>query len=378
VRRALWFILLAMTPGMALAQSSQFGVRGLGFPGRGLATRAAASGGAFGLFDPESSLNPAALGSIPALTAVFTINQGFRHQENPAGTASTRDTRFPQLMVVGPVRQASAALGFSYSNYTDRDFTIVSRDTIDLRGVPVGVTDSFASRGGLSDLRLAGAYRIRDRWTFGGGFHVITGSNRLQSNRSFDDPAFVPSLQTAEVSYAGIGVSAGAIRQFGPRFAMAVLARWDGHLNVDRDSARVGTIDLPYTFGLGIRWQPSPKLDLATHTVVRTWSAANSDLVQQGGIGAENTLEVAAGAEYTPDPKRPFRRPLRLGGHYARLPFPLVSGQQGHEFGVSAGTGMRFAQQRGGIDLTVEHVWRSEGVYSERAFQVSLGMSVRP
>ena len=378
MRPVLWFILLATTPGMALAQSSQFGVRGLGFPGRGLATRAVASGGAFGLFDPESSLNPAALGSIPAITAVFTINQGFRHQENPAGTASTRDTRFPQLMVVGPVRQASAALGFSYSNYTDRDFTIVSRDTIDLRGVPVGVTDSFASRGGLSDLRLAGAYRIRDRWTFGGGFHVITGSNRLQSNRSFDDPAFVPSLQTAEVSYAGIGVSAGAIRQFGPRFAMAVLARWDGHLNVDRDSTRVGTIDLPYTFGLGIRWQPSPKLDLATHTIVRTWSAANSDLLQQGGIGAENTLEVAAGAEYTPDPKRPFRRPLRLGGHYARLPFPLVSGQQGHEFGVSAGTGMRFAQQRGGIDLTVEHIWRSEGVYSERAFQVSLGMSVRP
>jgi hypothetical protein len=378
VRRALWLLLLAITPGMALAQSSQFGVRGLGFPGRGLATRAAASGGAFGLFDPESSLNPAALGSIPALTAVFTINQGFRHQENPAGTASTRDTRFPQLMVVGPVRQASAALGFSYSNYTDRDFTIVSRDTIDLRGVPVGVTDSFSSRGGLSDLRLAGAYRIRDRWTFGGGFHVITGSNRLQSARSFDDPNFLSSHQTAEVSYAGIGVSVGTIRQFGPRFAMALLARWDGHLNVDRDSARVGTIDLPYTFGLGIRWQPSPKLDLATHTIVRTWSAANSDLLQQGGIGAENTFEVAAGAEFTPDVKRPFRRPLRLGAHYARLPFPLVPGQQGHEFGVSAGTGMRFAQQRGGIDLTLEHIWRSEGVYSERAFLVSLGMSVRP
>jgi hypothetical protein len=147
---------------------------------------------------------------------------------------------------------------------------------------------------------------------------------------------------------------------------------------VDRDSARVGTVDLPYTFGLGIRWQPFPQLDLATHTIVRTWSAANSDLLQQGGIGAENTFEVAAGAEYTPDLKRPFRRPIRLGAHYARLPFPLAPGEQGHEFGVSAGTGMRFAQQRGGIDLTLEHIWRSEGVYSERAFVLSVGMSVRP
>jgi hypothetical protein len=378
VGRALLLLVLAMAPAVAVAQSSQFGVRGLGFPGRGLAARAAASGGAFGLFDPESSLNPAALASIPTLTAVFTINQGFRHQENPAGTASIRDTRFPQLMIVGPVRQSAAALGLSYSNYTDRDFTIATASTVDLRGVPVGVTDSFSSRGGLSDLRLAGAYRIRNQWTLGGGFHVITGSNRLESRRSFDDPTYLSSRQTAEISYAGLGISAGAIRQLGPRFAVAAVARWDGHLNVDRDSARVGTIDLPYTLGLGFRWQPLPQLDLATQMIVRTWSAANSDLLQQGGIGAENTFELAAGAEYTPDLKRPFRRPIRLGAHYARLPFPLVPGEQGYEFGVSAGSGMRFAQQRGGIDLTLEHVWRSEGVYSERAFVLSLGMSVRP
>lgn len=370
--------MLVMTPGMALGQSSQFGIRGLGFPGRGLAARAAASGGAFGLFDSESSLNPAALGASPTLTAVFTVSQGFRHQENPAGTASTRDTRFPQLMIVGPVPQTGAALGFSYSNYTDRDFTIATADTIDLSGLPVGVSDTFSSRGGLSDLRLAGAYRIRDRWTLGVGFHAITGSSRLESRRTFDDPNYLPSRQATEVSYAGIGVSVGVIRQLGSRFALAAMARSDGHVNVDRDSARVGRIDLPYTFGLGVRWQPVAQLDVATLAVVRTWSAANSDLLQEGGIGAENTFEVAAGAQYTPDPRRPFRRPIRFGAHYASLPFPLVAGQQGHEYGISAGSGMRFAQQRGGIDLTLEHVWRSQGAYSERAFLLSLGISVRP
>src|SRR6185436_9743801 len=114
-------------------------------------------------FDPESSLNPAALGAATSVTSVFTIMQDNLHQENPAGTASTRDTRFPLLMVVGPVRQSKAALGLSYSNYTSRDFTVATADTIDLRGVPVGITDSISSRGGLSDLRLAGAYRIQNR-----------------------------------------------------------------------------------------------------------------------------------------------------------------------------------------------------------------------
>jgi hypothetical protein len=378
VRGALLIILLTSAPGIAPAQSSQFGIRGLGLPGRGLAARATASEGAFGLFDPESSLNPAALGGVTVLTSVFTINQGFRTQKNPAGKASIRDTRFPQLMVVGPVRQTGAALGFSYSNYTNRDFTQATSSTVDLRGVPVGVTDSFSSRGGLSDLRLAGAYRVRNLWTLGAAFHVITGSNRFESRRSFDDPNFLSTLQRAEISYAGMGVSLGVVRQFGAQFGLAAIVRADGHVNVDRDSARVGAVDLPYSFGLGARWQPNPGLDLAAQSIYRTWSGANSDLLQQGGVGAENTLEITAGAEYTPDVKRPFRRPLRLGARYAQLPFPLVPGSQGHEYAVSAGSGMRFAQQRGGIDLAVEHVWRSEGVYSERGFILSLGISVRP
>jgi hypothetical protein len=378
MRRALVFFLLGLAPGTTVAQSSQFGVRGLGLPGRSLATRAMGSGGGFGLFDPESSVNPAAVAGVTNLTSVFTVNQGFRSQENPAGSASTRDTRFPQLMVVGPVRQSAAALGLSYSNYTTRDFTLAASSTIDLRGVPVGVIDSFSSRGGLNDLRLAGAYRVRNKWTFGAGFHVITGSNRLESRRSFDDPNFVSSLQRAELSYAGVGLSLGMVRQFGPRFSLAAVARSDGHLNVDRDSARVGSVDLPYSFGLGLRWQPVPTLNLATQGILRTWSGANSDLLQQGGTGAENTFEVAVGAEYTPDVQRPFRRPIRFGARYGQLPFPLVPGTQGHEYGISVGSGMRFAQQRGGIDLALEHLWRSEGVHSERAFVVSLGVSVRP
>jgi hypothetical protein len=378
VRGAFLVLVLTILPEILLGQSSQFGIRGLGFPGRPLATRAVGSGGAFGFFDAESSLNPAALGSGTSLLTSFTVAQGYRNQENPAGSASTRTTRFPQLMVMGPVRETGLALGFSYSNYTNRDFTVAATSTIDLRGVPVGVVDTFSSRGGLSDLRVAGAYRIRDRWLVGTAFHVITGSNRLESRRSFEDPSYQSSLQRAEVSYAGIGISGGLVRQFGSRFAVAAVARWDGHLNVDRDSVRVGSVDLPYSFGLGLRWRPSASLSLAGHTLLRTWSAANSDLLEQGGTGAENTIEVAAGAEYTPDPARPFHRPIRLGARYARLPFPVVPGSQGREFGISAGSGMRFAQQRGGVDLALEHVWRSEGGYSERGFIVSLGISVRP
>jgi hypothetical protein len=369
---------LAVVPSVLSAQSSQFGVRGLGFPGRAVAVRSLATGGAFALFDPESSQNPAAIVHVPTLTSVFTITQGFRRLENPAGSASLRDTRFPQVSVVGPIHALPGAVGFSFSNYTSRDFTLATSEAIVVRGTPVNVRDTLSSRGGLNDFRLAGAYRIGAQWAVGGGFHIISGSSRLASTRVFDDPTYLSSRQRSELSYTGVGVSVGATRQFGPNFGMSAMARWDGHVNVDRDSVRTGSIDLPYTFGLGLRWRPAAKLDLATQAVFRTWSGANSDLLAMGGTGAQNTLEVAAGAEYTGDPRRPYRRPIRFGARYATLPFPLVPGQQGHEFGVSAGSGARFAQQRAGVDLTVEHVWRSEGAHSERGFLISIGVSVRP
>jgi hypothetical protein len=373
-------LMVALTiPASLLGQSSLFSARGLGYPGRELSARAAASSGAFGMFDPESSVNPAAFGGIDALTTVFTINSNFMSPENPAGSASTRDTRFPQLMVVGPVQHSGAALGLSYSNYTSRDFTLASTNTVDLRGVPVGVSDSLSSRGGLSDLRLAGAYRVHNRWVFGGGFHILTGSNRVQSTRFFDDPSYLSSTQRAEISFAGLGVSAGVLRQFGPRFAVGAVVRSDGHVNVDQDSSRVAQVDLPYSVGLGLRWHPTPKLDLAAQGLYHAWSGANSDLLAQGGTGSVNTRELSVGGEYSPSARHPTRWPLRFGGHYAQLPFPLVIGDRPHEMRVSAGTGLRFGQERGGIDLTVEHVWRSEGnAYSEKAFVIGVGISLRP
>ncbi len=368
----------ALVPGLASAQSSQFGVRGLGAPGRMLSAHAVGSAGAFGLFDGESSLNPAALTTLPTLTAAFTALQDYRHVENPAGTASVRESRFPQLGIGGPLKGLPLALGISFSNYTSRDFTLATSDEILLRGVAVPVSDTFSSRGGLSDLRFAGAYKLGGAWVVGGSLHLITGSNRITSARSFADATFLTARQSSEISYAGVGFDVGVVRTFGPNFSLAAVARSDGHVAVDRDSARVAQVDLPYTFGFGVRWHPRPSVEVATNMIARTWSGANSDLLAQGGTGSENTVQVAVGAELVPDLKHPNRRPIRFGARYGTLPFVLVAGDQPTEFGVSVGSGIRFAQQRAGIDLGLEHVWRSAGDYSERTFLVTLGVTIRP
>lgn len=378
MRRALLASLCMLAPGIVAAQTSQFGVRGLGAPGRMLSAHSVGSSGAFGLFDPESSLNPASLAALSALTATFTGVQSYGHVENPAGAGSVRESRFPQLGIAGLLKKLPVGLGISFSNYMSRDFTLASADTIALRGALVPVSDTFSSRGGMSDLRFAGSYKIGESWVLGGSMHVITGSNRLTSVRAFADTSFQAARQSSEISFAGVGFDLGVVRNFGPDFALAAVVRSDGHAIVDRDSARAGQVDLPYTFGLGLRWRPRPAIDLASSVIVRTWSGANSDLLEQGGTGAENTVQVSVGGELIPDLRRPNRRPIRFGVRYGTLPFPLVPGEQPKELGISLGSGARFAQQRAGIDIGLEHVWRSAGAYSERAFLVTVGVTVKP
>lgn len=369
----------SLEPVSLAAQSSMFGIRGLGFPGRPLTPRTRATGGSFGLFDPESDLNPAAIASQTAVTAGFVLAPTRRHWEAPAGTASIRETRFPLIYVGGPVPGSKLGVGISIGSYADRDFRLASIDTVTIRGQPVETSDTLSSLGGLSEIRIASGVMLGSKTGIGGGFYFITGSSRVDARRHFADTTFAPLRQTAELSYHGIGFSLGITHQLTPAIRLAATVRSDAKAKVDLDSTRAYTVDLPFTFAAGIQARASNRLTLAASGTYRTWSGANSDFLAQGAPGSRNTLELNAGGEYARNLRRPSRLPVRLGVRYADIPFPIKEGGKPKEFSISAGTGTRFAQERGGVDLTLEQAWRSEGsAYKERAFTLILGLSIRP
>ena len=381
--RRLLLAAVTLLPAAANAQSSQFGVNGLGLPGRHTSARAAGSGGAFAFFDGNSSISPASMLEQGTLTASFTTLQNYRSSANAAGSLSGRDTRFPQVAIAGPLRRIPLALGVSFSTYTDRDFSVASSDIVNLRGVPVPVADTLTSEGGLSDLRLAAAYRVSG-WTVGAGLHLITGSNRTQVRRTFEDSAYAPIRERAEIAYSGLGASLGISRPLTPELTIAAGLRVNGDARIDRDSTEVADVDIPLTFGGALRWRPSPRLDLAASATARRWSAADDDLRTLGGTGARSTIELSAGAEFARNVRRAQQRPVRLGVRYATLPFPVESGAQPREIGLAVGSGFRFAQDRlgldhAGLDVALERVWRrASGGYSEGAWLISFGVLVRP
>ncbi|HEX3926492.1 MAG TPA: hypothetical protein VHW65_00720 [Gemmatimonadales bacterium] len=374
--------------GTLAAQSSEFGVRGLGVPGRELSTRALSLEGANGLFDGGSSINPASLGSLALPTSMFTSTNTFRSSDNSAGSLAAHDARFPQMMIAGPIPKHHVAIGVSYSLYTDRDFTVVSNGVESPRGVPVGVHDTLSSRGGVDDLRLAAAWIINPHLVVGGGFHFLTGSNRMASRRYWDDTTYLSPQQTAELSYRGNGVSLGVLWQPVKGVELAGAFRHDGTLGVGRDSTGLGTVlvptstignvDLPTTLSAGVRVTTIPRLSFAGSVISRNWSIADPGIVAQGAIGAQNTIDLSVGAEFTRNAKRPSKLPLRLGLRYATLPFLLLSDPQPSEFDLSIGTGIRFAGDRGDFDLALEHVNRHEGsAFTETAWQFTFGIAVR-
>jgi hypothetical protein len=382
-------LLLVPLAGSAFAQSSQFGIRGLGVPGRELSARSLALGGGNGLFDGESSLNPAAISTLSTSTALFTSSGSWGKSTNPLGSQSSRDTRFPQILVGGPIPGTRLGVGVSYSLYTDRDFTVVSDGIASPRGVDVPVHDTLSSRGGIDDLQIGASWRVDSTLAIGAGFHFLTGSNRLSSRRYWEDTSYSSPAENAELAYGGIGVSVGALWQPIHGVQVAASYRHDGTVTVDRDSTGVdqlllptrtiGSVPLPTTLSGAIRLTPSKRFSIMGGVISRNWSVSDSSLTAQGAPGAANTLEVNGGLEIYRDQLRANKYPLRLGARYATLPFLLVATPQPTEYSFSIGTGRRFAADRGGFDIAVEHVWRSQGSgYAETAWVVTIGLSVRP
>ena len=377
-KRILAVALLLLAPGMLAAQVSQFGVRALGLPVLPLSTRGLGSAGAFGMFDPEGSLNPASLTNGIGGAAAFNLRQYWRTSENPFGSASGNDTNFPLVFVGGPLGPRFN-IGVSVAAFTDRTFALAVSDTLTVRDAPVAVFDTLISKGGINDVRVALGYKLGPRFSVGVGLHALTGTNRFEYRRSFSDSSYFPVRVRTELSFAGPGVSVGVGGQVAKSIRLTGMFRWDGDLGFDKDSVRLADLRMPLTYGGGIGVEVTSQLSLGAQAIGRNWSVADQSIRERGGVGALNTWEFSAGGELLTQGRQSSRLPFRFGVRYAQLPFPMVAGGQGHEFMASVGTGIPVGGGRGRIDFALERTWRQESdQYTERAFMLGLGVSIRP
>jgi hypothetical protein len=366
---------------------SVFGIRGLGLLGRPLSARAAATGGAFGLFDAATPLNPATLGlfRIPSGWAVGVPTQ--RRLDDGAASTSLGSTRFPLFGFASPVGPR-LVLAITAGEYLDRTWAVqTSSDTV-LRDTAVTFEDEARSVGGVSDLRLGVAYRVSDRLLVGIGLHALAGSTSLSVTRTFWNPrdsagnhtanaAFTTFTDLAVTDFTGTGLSVGAQMRVSSRFVVSGMARVNSRLKAASTAGVTVRVAMPYEIAGGVAFSPAAGISLSASAGLQTWSRAADGLEAARQPRSRDVRNVSVGGEV--DRLRLGGRPVpvRLGYRWRQLPFPL-DGAALSEHALGGGFGLSFAGGRATVDLGFEVGDRAAGVVHERFTTGYVGVIVRP
>lgn len=348
-------------------------VQGFGYAPGQLGSRASAMGGGNAEQDPESPINPAALGLSRYSTLFFQYAPEFRRVEVGGTSERTSALRFPLIGGVARLGER-ARLGLSVSTLLDRSFA-VSRRTTSVSGDDTTTTsDNFRNLGGMSDFRFAGSWRLGRALDLGAGLHAITGENRIEISRSIGDTVEL-AVESRTLSYSGSAFSAGASLQLSSVLNVSASARRGLDLRARSGDTLVSRARVPDRFGAGIQYNGITGTSLAARAEYTAWT-------DMGGLASANlatfdTWEIGAGADVT-GPKLGTRNLLlRAGARWRELPFG-VGATKVTELQYGGGLGIVLPYERGMLEAGMRRATRDAGSARETAWTLTLGVTVRP
>lgn len=379
MRRFLSVASLACLPSLAAAQGN-LSTQGLGYPAGDLSARSAALGGGNAEFDAQSTVNDASIANWVTPVLYVQYQPEFRKVTLGNSSSSTLTARFPLVGTAMPIG-SRGAIGLSTTNFLDRSASAVTSLNDTIAGEPVTGTETFRTLGGINDVRLALAYRPSGYLRVGLAGHAFTGQNRIVSNVSFgNNTSFIPLNQQSVLAYTGAALSGGIELRIREVLALSASARKGGFLNMRSGDSLIAQANVPDRFGGAIQFTGVSGLTVAGRVSRDLWTALqplgkNMTTVDtwDGGLGAEATASRSPTRVLT----------VRLGTRYRGLPFG-VQGMAAHEFSFGGGFGLQFSRDRAQLDAGLNRAARFTGSFSSRgsatetAYQVMIGMRVRP
>jgi hypothetical protein len=375
----LWVVILtaASTAGAQGTLSTQ----GFGYPPGEFSTRALGTGGGLAQFDPQSSVNPASIGSAGAPLLFLQYEPEFRRLSSGGQTQKTTTSRFPLVVASVPIT-SKGTIALSVSTLLDRSWQTTTTREETVAGDKTTLTETVRSIGAINDVRLAGAWVANDFIQLGIAGHVFTGQNRLFFSQTFPDSLrFIPVSQVSNLDYTGSAVSGGVVIRPSSVISLALSGRKGLDLNARTGDTIVSSAKIPDRYGAAISFAGIPGATVSAQLARDRWSSLN-------GLGSDEARAVdawdAGGGIETLGPKILERTILiRLGARYRTLPF-LAAGSEIRELSFAGGFGAQFSRNRAAFDVTLQHASRSPsgsgtlGDVRERAYTLSFGLRVRP
>ncbi|HEY0972177.1 MAG TPA: hypothetical protein VGE02_14510 [Gemmatimonadales bacterium] len=360
-----------LAPSAAAAQGT-VSSQGLGYPPGQYSTLSLSTGGAVAEFDPASATNPASVANL-ASSAIFLHFAPERRRVTTEGAdEESRVQRFPLLGIIVPVGPR-AAVGVTSSTLLDRTWASTTRSEVGENGR--GIVEHFSSRGAINDVRVAGGYSFSRQLQLGLGAHALVGSNQLSVSRIDQIGGDAPFEQTTEVSYSGLGASAGLHWNPSRLVSLALSGTVGATIRARVQDSTIAEGTMPARGAVSARYSGLTGAVIAARAAWQGWSS----LDEMGGVGldARDTWEYSLGADV--EGPRIFGSPiaLRAGGRWRDLPF-AVAGEQPTERAVTGGLGFLFGGGRVMVDLAVERARREAAGAEENAWTFGAGVTVRP
>jgi hypothetical protein len=359
-----------------LRAQGSLSTQGFGYPLGGLSTRAAASGGALAEFDHLSSRNPASVAGWGRSGLYFQYDPELRTLQSGDLTDRTTTARFGTLGAGFAIGERWT-VGVSSHSFLDRSWSTSVRSGQRLGDDSVSFTERFSSRGGIGDKRLAVAYRPFSRLTVGGAFHLYSGENRLNLVREFDDSVRFGTLdRDVTLSYTGTGVSTGFVFVPVRWLALAGSLRQGGTMRLRVVDTVRTEAKVPSRYGGAARIDLIPGITLLGSAERAEWSRMNG--LGSTQAAARDAWDYGVGAEFAGQRTRNATWVYSLGYRQRDLPFSANDEVVG-ERSLSGGVSLPLAGPRGTVDVALQRATReAAGAISERAWLVSVGLSIRP
>lgn len=375
-----------LTPVTAIGQGN-LSTQGFGYPPGQLSARGLATGGAVAEVDPQAPVNPAAPMLWGATVLFGQYDPEFRRVDVPgSGSSRTMTARFPGVGV-SFLLGTRAAAGLNVSTFLDRTWStrfdheqVIGTDT-------VTGTNVLTSEGSIADIRVALAYAITPRISFGIGGHFFSGENRFIHQQTFPDTVrFSGMLESSDVSYGGMGISAGFEARIRRSWQIGASARTGGDLTAESGDTTLSTARVPLRYGAGVTYSGLQGAQLSARASFEEWSSLQS--LGSENVTAFDSWDFGVGADVTGP--RIGRRVItvRAGARHRTLPFG-VRGQRVEELAFSAGLGIPISVDRATLDFGIARATRDAGTVStpdspagvdvsETAYILSFGIRVRP
>ncbi|MBK6487906.1 MAG: hypothetical protein IPF98_13770 [Gemmatimonadetes bacterium] len=350
--------------------------QGFGYPLGGLSTRAAATGGALSEFDHLSSRNPAAL-TLWGRTGLYVqYDPEFRSVESGAATDRTTTSRFGAIAAGFTVGERWS-IGVSSHAFLDRSWATNFRSGQRLGDDSVSYAERFSSKGGINDNRVAVAYRLHPKVVLGAGLHLLSGENRLNLVREFDDSVRYGTLtRDISLTYSGTAASAGIVVSPFRRLALAGSYRQGGSMKLRVVDTLRTEANVPSRYGVAVRLEPLSGVSLLVGADRTEWSRMNG--LGSASAAAQDTWEYSAGAQFAGQRLRNTPWTYSVGYRQRDLPF-AAAGVPVTEKLFAGGLGIPIAGPRGMLELALQRAVREAATAtSERAWLLSVGFIVRP